>query len=72
MIDSNILKTNKILSSNVSHETLQELEIFTNSVIEKNRSINLIGRSTENTIKQRHIEDCAQSIEFIDKNDIKI
>ena len=72
MIDSNILKKIEILSSNVSHETFQELEAFTNAVIEKNRSINLISKSTESSIKQRHIHDCAQSIDFIDKNDIKI
>ena len=72
MIDSNILKKIEILSSNVSHETFQELEAFTNAVIEKNRSINLISKSTESSIKQRHIDDCAQSIDFIDKNDIKI
>ncbi len=71
MIDSNIFKINKIISLDVSHETLQELELYTNSIIKKNRSINLISKSTEKTIKQRHIEDSAQTIEFIDKNDIK-
>ncbi len=72
MIDSNILKINKILSLNVSRETLQELEAYTNLIIEKNKLVNLISKSTEKTIKQRHIEDSAQTIDFIDKNDIKI
>ena len=47
MIDSNILKINNILSLNVSRETLQELEAYTNLIIEKNRLVNLISKSTE-------------------------
>ena len=72
MIDSNILKIDKILSLNVSRETLLELELYKNSIISKNQSLNLISKSTEKLINTRHIEDSAQSIDFIDKNDIKI
>ena len=72
MIDSNILKIDKILSLNVSRETLLELELYKNSIISKNQSLNLISKSTEKSINTRHIEDSAQSIDFIDKNDIKI
>ena len=72
MIDSNILKIDKILSLNVSRETLLELELYKNSIISKNQSLNLISKSTEKSINIRHIEDSAQSIDFIDKNDIKI
>ena len=72
MIDSNILKIDKVLSINVSRETLIELELYKNSIISKNQSINLISKSTEKLINTRHIEDSAQSIDFIDKNDIKI
>ena len=32
----------------------------------------MISKSTEKTIKIRHIKDSAQTIDFIDKNDIKI
>ena len=71
MIDSNILKINKISALDVSRETLQELEDYSNTIIAKNRRINLISKSTEKSIKSRHIEDSAQTIEFIDKNDIK-
>ena len=71
MIDSNILKINKISALDVSRETLQELEDYSNTIITKNRRINLISKSTEKSIKSRHIEDSAQTIEFIDKNDIK-
>ncbi len=72
MIDSNILKTNNTKYSNVSRETLKELEDYSKSIISRNKRINLISKSTENIIKQRHIEDSAQIIDFIDKNDIKI
>ena len=72
MIDSNILKIDKIITPNVSRETLEELKAYTNSIIEKNRTINLISKNTEKSINQRHIEDSAQTIDFIDKSDIKI
>ena len=72
MIDSNILKIGKVLSLNVSRETLLELEHYKKSIISKNKSLNLISKSTEKSINTRHIEDSAQSIDFIDKNDIKI
>ena len=72
MIDSNILKIDKVLSINVSRETLIELELYKNSIISKNQSLNLISKSTEKLINTRHIEDSAQTIDFIDKNDIKI
>ena len=72
MIDSNILKINKILALNVSRETLSELEAYSNAIISRNKSINLISKSTEKIINNRHIEDSAQTIDFIDKNDINI
>ena len=57
---------------NVSRETLKDLEDYSNAIIKKNKDINLISKTTENSIKQRHIQDSAQTIEFIDKNDINI
>ncbi len=72
MIDSNFLKIDKVLSLNVSCETLVELELYKNSIISKNKSLNLISKSTEKIINTRHIEDSAQSIDFINKNDIQI
>ena len=72
MIDSNIYKIDKIISLDVSRETLKDLEDYSKAIIKKNNEINLISKSTENSIKQRHIEDSAQTVEFIDKNDIKI
>ena len=72
MIDSNILKIENISTSNVPRETLMELNSYKDAIIEKNKSINLISKSTEKSIKQRHIEDSAQTIDFIDNKDINI
>ena len=72
MIDSNFIKIDKILSLNVSRETLRNLEAYSNAILARNKNINLISKSTEKFIKNRHIEDTAQTIDFIDKNDIKI
>ena len=71
MIDSNIIKIEKNLKLNVSRETLKELEDYSNQIILRNKSINLISKKSEKSIKSRHIEDSAQTIDFIDKNDIK-
>ena len=72
MIDSNILKIENFRLLNVSRETLKELEDYSKAIILKNKSINLISKSTEKSINSRHINDSAQTIDFIDKNDIKI
>ena len=72
MIDSDFIKNNKLNTLNVSRETLKELEEYTFSIIERNKEINLISSSSEKTIKSRHIEDSAQTIEFINKKGIKI
>ena len=72
MIDSNIYKIDKSSNLDVSRETLKDLEEYSNSIILKNKTINLISKSTEKSIKQRHIDDSAQTIEFIDKKDIKV
>ena len=72
MIDSNIYKLDKIVDLNVSRETLKELEDYSKSIILKNKTINLISKTTEKSIRNRHIADSAQTIDFINKNDIKI
>ena len=72
MIDSIFIKNNAINISNVSRETLKDLDDYGNSIILKNKDINLISASTEKSINTRHIEDSAQIIDFIDKNDINI
>ena len=72
MIDSNFIKNSKLSIQNVSRETLDELNKYSLSIIRKNREINLISSSTEKSINSRHIEDSAQTIDFINKNDIKV
>ena len=72
MIDSKIIKKDKIILPNVSRETLKELEDYSQSILKTNKKINLISSSTEKSIKTRHIYDSAQTIDFIDKKDINI
>ncbi len=72
MIDSKIIKKDKIFLPNVSRETLMELEDYSQSILNTNRKINLISSSTEKSINIRHIYDSAQTIDFIDQNDIKV
>ena len=72
MIDSKIIKKDKISLPNVSRETLMELEDYSQSILNTNSKINLISSSTEKSINSRHIYDSAQTIEFIDKKDIKV
>ena len=72
MIDSNFIKNSKLSIQNVSRETLDELNKYGLSIIKKNKEINLISESTEKSINTRHIVDSAQTIDFIDKNDVKI
>ena len=72
MIDSNFIKNSKLSIQNVSRETLEELNKYSLSIIKKNREINLISTSTEKSINTRHIEDSAQTIEFIDKKGVNI
>ena len=52
----------------VSRETIESLNIYETLLLENNKKLNLIGKSTINIIKTRHILDSAQVIEFIDKN----
>ena len=72
MIDSKIIKTDRIYLQNVSRETLGELEDYSESILNANKKINLISSSTEKSINTRHIYDSAQTIDFIDKKDINI
>jgi len=72
LIDSNFIKRSKLSIQNVSRETLDELNAYSSSIINKNKEINLISSTTEKSINTRHILDSAQTIDFIDKNDIKI
>ena len=72
MIDSYFLKTVPKFNLDVSRETIERLDEYSEEIILKNKEINLISKSTESSIKSRHIADSMQTIDFIDKNDIKI
>ena len=72
MIDSNFIKNTKFHTLNVSRETFKDLKEYSSSIISKNKEINLISESSEKSINTRHIEDSAQTIEFIDKNDVTV
>ena len=72
MIDSNFIKNSKFIAQYVSRETLDELNKYSLLILKKNKEINLISTSTEKSIKSRHIEDSAQIIDFVDKNDISV
>jgi len=72
LIDSYFLKTVPKFNLDVSRETLERLDEYSKDIILKNKEINLISKSTESSIKSRHIADSMQTIDFIDKNDIKI
>ena len=71
MIDSYFLKTVPKFNLDVSRETLERLDEYSKDIILKNKEINLISKSTESSIKTRHIADSIQTIDFIDKKDIK-
>ncbi len=52
----------------VSRETIISLKNYENILVNANKSLNLIGKSTINTIWNRHFLDSVQVIDFIDKN----
>ena len=55
---------------NVSRETYLELETFISMIDERNKKINLISRKIEgkSSIRNRHILDSLQIIDFVDLN----
>ena len=70
-MDSIISKNySKITKFDVSRETCNELESFISMIQKKNKEINIISRknSDQGVIRQRHIVDSAQIIDFVDLN----
>ena len=55
---------------NVSRETYLDFESFISMIIKKNSEINIISKKTakNSIIRERHIIDSAQAIEFVDLN----
>ena len=60
----------RLNSLNVSRETFLDFELFVSMIIEKNKEINIIsqGTSKNTAIRERHIIDSAQIIDFVDLN----
>lgn len=54
---------------NVSRETMDDLKLFQNMVLEWNKKFNLISKSSEKDIWNRHILDSLQLCLFINKKD---
>ena len=52
----------------VSRETTSSLKLLEHLVIEHNKTLNLVGKSTIKDIWIRHFLDSAQAIDFVDKN----
>ena len=52
---------------NVSRETIEKLKIYHKLLIEKNKTLNLIGKNTEKSIFSRHFIDSAQIYHLLDK-----
>ena len=70
-MDSIISKNySKITKFDVSRETCNELESFISMIQKKNKEINIISKknSCKEAIRQRHIIDSAQIIDFVDLN----
>ena len=70
-MDNQILNSYlKISNLNVSRETCNELESLISMIQEKNKQINIISKkiSEKQQIRDRHIVDSAQIIDFVDLN----
>ena len=66
-----ILKKYSLINHlNVSRETCEDFESFISMIIEKNKEINIISKKSSKNldIRERHIIDTAQVIDFIDLN----
>ena len=70
-MDNVILNSySKIPNLNVSRETCNDLECLISMIQEKNREINIISKKTDEiwALRERHIIDSAQIIDFVDLN----
>lgn len=57
---------------NVSRETFERLEIYVKLLLTWNKRINLIGRSTESDVWNRHILDSLQLIKYLPDSHARI
>ena len=68
MIESILKKYYQLETLNVSRETFPVLEEFRSFLLNENKKINLISKSTEKESIKRHIIDSAQIVDIIDIN----
>ena len=70
MDNLNLNTYSEIYHLNVSRETCVEFEALISMIIEKNKQINIISKkiTEKEVIRERHIIDSAQIIDFIDLN----
>ena len=68
-MQENLKKYSILQKFNVSRETCIDFERFVDLIITKNSEINLISKKSEKIIRERHIIDCAQAIDFIELNE---
>ena len=62
------ISTKYASSSHVSRETINDLIIYERLLLDNNKKLNLIAKSTEKDIWNRHFLDSIQVIDFIDKD----
>ena len=70
-MEKEIFKNYTLLNQlNVSRETYSDFEDFVSMIIKKNKEINIISKddSEKKVIRDRHIVDSAQILDFIDLN----
>jgi len=69
-MDEILQKYSSLKQLNVSRETCLDFEQYISMIIEKNKEINIISRENSDidVIRNRHIIDSAQAIDFIDFN----
>ena len=69
-MDEILFKYPLLKNQNVPRETFKEFESFIDMLQKKNEEINIISKETakNEVIRERHIEDSAQIIEFVDLN----
>ena len=68
-MEDNFNKYTILKKSQVSRETLSDFEFFVEHILRRNEEKNIISKESIKNIRERHIIDCAQAIDFIDLND---
>ena len=69
-MDENLKKYSLLVDQNVSRETRIDFEAFISMLKERNEEINIISKETakDHIIRERHIIDSAQIIDFVNLN----